>query len=245
VVLIEYFGFPCDERLIERIQARGGVVMIDAAQSLLTDHTATRAEMIVYSPRKFVGVPDGGILELHTHAELSTTQSLGAPPSDWLALATQAAIGRREFDRHGGDREWFVQFQRAEATQPVGDYAMSELSRDLLGRLNYAEIIRRRRENYEVLLDELRALAIFSQLPAGIAPLGFPLRLVERERVRQALFAEQIYPPVHWPLAEVVPPEFVASHHLAREELTLPCDQRYTAADMLHMARIVQREARP
>ncbi len=42
----------------------------------------------------------------------------------------------------------------------------------------------------------------------------------------------EIYPAVHWPIADVVPPEFETSHRLAGEIMTLPCDQRYDRSDM-------------
>lgn len=243
VVLIEYFGFPCDDSWLERVHEIGGVAILDAAQSLLTDHSYTHADMCVSSPRKFVGVPDGGILEFNSHAEMSSSVALGPAPAEWLELARQATLGRSEFDRHGGDRKWFTQFQEVEATQPVGAYRMSEFTRDLLVRIDYSRIAERRRENYGCLLNELQAIAIFSHLPDGVVPLGFPIRLPERDRVRQTLFAEQIYPPVHWPIPPLVPAKFAASHELSRQQLTLPCDQRYTTADMRRMANIVRQEA--
>jgi hypothetical protein len=82
-------------------------------------------------------------------------------------------------------------------------------------------------------------------LPDGVVPLGFPVRLKERDRVRQALFDARIYPPVHWPIAEVVPNEFGASHQLATEIMTLPCDQRYGAPDVERMVLEVRRNLRP
>ena len=42
---------------------------------------------------------------------------------------------------------------------------------------------------------------------------------------------------------ELAPAEFAASYRLAAAELTLPCDQRYTVADMQRVAKIVLREA--
>jgi hypothetical protein len=77
------------------------------------------------------------------------------------------------------------------------------------------------------LSDALGKIAIFRKLPKGIVPLGFPVRVADREKVRAKLFAHGIFPPVHWPIKGTVPRTFTASHRLAGEIMTLPCDQRY------------------
>ena len=45
-----------------------------------------------------------------------------------LGLADKA-MQRRLFDIHGGNRDWFDLFQKAQASAPVGAFRMSELSR--------------------------------------------------------------------------------------------------------------------
>jgi dTDP-4-amino-4,6-dideoxygalactose transaminase len=77
---------------------------------------------------------------------------------------------------------------------------------------------------------------MFPELPEGVVPLGFPIRVRPRDSIRTALFQQEIYPPVHWPLEACVPASFEASHHLADEIMTLPCDQRYDADDMRRIA---------
>jgi dTDP-4-amino-4,6-dideoxygalactose transaminase len=154
--------------------------------------------------------------------------------------ALRASILRREFDLYGGARGWFDLFQKSEAEAPCGAFAMSEFSRTLLlNCFDYSEIGERRRENYRVLNDALRRFAVFPDLPAGVVPLGFPIRARDRDRLRHALFDRGIYPPIHWPIEGVVPPEFESSHRLAARILTLPCDQRYDGSDMERMARVV------
>ena len=97
-------------------------------------------------------------------------------------------------------------------------------------------IARRRRENYALLADRLASVALFPTLSDGVVPLGFPIVVEERDRVRQALFAEEIYPPVHWDLEDVVPVAYSGSHWLSRHVMMLPCDQRYGPEVMEHVA---------
>ena len=55
---------------------------------------------------------------------------------------------------------------------------------------------------------KLLDFALFASLEAGVVPLGFPALFENRDQVRRALFADEIFPPIHWPIDAVVPLEF-------------------------------------
>jgi hypothetical protein len=117
---------------------------------------------------------------------------------------------------------------------------MSELSKNLLEHgFDYSSIIRKRIENYRFLDKYLGEFALFSELPTDVVPLGYPIRLKNRDHVRQMLFDDNIYPPVHWPISGVVPKRFIGSHRLADTILTLVCDHRYNMSDMERTIKIV------
>ncbi|CAH2031355.1 DegT/DnrJ/EryC1/StrS family aminotransferase [Trichlorobacter ammonificans] len=239
VVVVDYFGFPCDPAWLQRLRRRGAVVLEDASQALLSDGVGRCADLVLYSPRKFVGVPDGGIL-VPVRGRIASDQPLEPAPETWWLTCRSAALKRREFDRSGGDRYWFELFRQAEQEGPTGPYAMSELSRQLLFQgFDYGEIARQRIANYRYLASLLADLALFPVLPDGVVPLGFPVRVGQRDRLREELFRHGIYPPLHWPLQGVVPERFRESHRLSAEIMTLPCDQRYDQDDMARMANII------
>jgi hypothetical protein len=231
VVFIDYFGFNTWDSFGGAVHASGAVVVEDACQAMLNEAFSDHSHYVIASPRKFVGVPDGGVLLSMQGTQLPSL-ALPPPPGDWWFEAFSAALLRGEFDRHGGERKWFELFRSFDPNAPLNPHAMSELSKSLLGRFDYAAIGRRRRENYEFLLSEIGHLALFAQLPTGVFPLGYPIRLDSRDRVRQSLFADDIFPPVHWLLDGFVPDTFTESHQLTHEIMTLPCDQRYGEADM-------------
>lgn len=240
VIVIDYFGFPAPTRLIEDAKSRGAWVLEDACQALLTRGAGAQADFVLFSPRKFLGVPDGGILTSRTDLKFSSVR-LEDPPASWALKAFEAVVLRREFDLYGGERRWFTLFQEVERDCPIGRFRMSGVSKMLLfDAYDYGAIAQARRENYLRLAEQLGAVALFPCLPPNVAPLGFPIRLEARDRVREALFAACIYPPVHWPIADTVPERFTDSHRLSREILTLPCDQRYTPEDMDRMAEAVR-----
>lgn len=250
VLFLAEFGFPPDRESVATARARGAKVVVDACQALLTDDACDGADYAIFSPRKFLGVVDGGVLVAPRGAPLPN-ETLSPPPATWLEQATLAAQARAEFDRGAGkstpnERDWFPLYQQVEATQPVGPYAMGDLSQSILsGKVDWQTIRTRRRSNYQSLLAKLKPFALYPELPAGVVPLGFPIRLENRDHVRSALFADEIFPPIHWPLHELTPAECVHAWRLSRSLLTLPCDQRYDAAEMQRSIEIVLREGRP
>lgn len=236
VVLIDYFGFPCDAACVAEAQRRGATVLEDASQALLSSHVGTHADYTVFSLRKFLGVPDGGILVSNKGAVIDD-ESLGRPPADWWDKSLKATTLRQKFDIHGGDRRWFELFQEVEASCPTGPYVMSNLTAAMLKEaFCFERIAERRRENYQCLLERIGHLAVFRELPPGVVPLGFPIRCPKRDRLRQHCFDAQIFPPVHWAIQDFVPPQFQDSHALAADIMTLPCDQRYGPQEMDRMA---------
>ncbi len=239
VVLVDFFGFPLDANISRLAKEQGAWVLEDACQALLSEHVGLHSDFVVFSPRKFIGVADGGVVASTCDVTLGGIE-LNLPPARWWLKALEAAIGRREFDHLSGGRRWYDLFQETEQAAPCAEYAMSDLSRNLLHMgFDYSEIAERRRDNYALLAEELSALALMPVLPKGVVPLGFPLIHPQRNYLRESLFRQGVYPPIHWPIRGLVPNEFIASHSLSEQIMTLPCDQRYSEGDMKRMARFI------
>jgi dTDP-4-amino-4,6-dideoxygalactose transaminase len=242
VILIDYFGFPCNRSYITRVKEQGAWILEDACQALLSGGVGRFADFVLFSPRKFVGVPDGGILLSNGKGDLCSID-LKRPPSRWWNKALRAAVMRRRFDTHGGSRRWLELFQEVELECPTGPYAMSDVSKKILmNGFDRPAIARRRVANYQILAEELGRVTLFPDLSSDVVPLGFPIRVKNRDRVRQTLFVHEIYPPIHWPIQGIVPERFRDSHRLATEIMTLPCDQRYDSDDMERMASLILKE---
>lgn len=240
VLLIAYFGFPVQEEIAARVRARGALTLEDASQALLSTHVGRFSDCVLYSPRKTVGVPDGGILRPWTPVP---DIHLMPAPCDWWSTAFQACLLRRDADLYGGhpDRKWFRLYREASTKAPCGPYAMSTLSDTLLRTsFDYDAVAARRRTNFQYLLDTLRDIAIYRELPEDVVPLGFPIILEDRARVQETLYQENIYPPVHWDIDSLVPQEYVESHQLSRRILTLVCDQRYDLEDMKRTVKCIR-----
>jgi dTDP-4-amino-4,6-dideoxygalactose transaminase len=232
VVVIDYFGFPCDNNAVMQAKQRGAFVLEDASQALLSAHVGRRSDFVVYSPRKILGVPDGGILRCAEGRTLPSIELL-QPPPQWWKMAFEACVERREFDKFGGERRWYELFRTVEATYPLGPFRMSSFSEFLLSSaFDYEWIAQRRRVNYAFLAERLQDYAVFKNLDEHTVPIGFPVKVERRDQVRQFLFSKDVYPPVHWDISQYVPEDFLASHELSRRIMTIPCDHRLGIEDM-------------
>ena len=122
----------------------------------------------------------------------------------------------------------------------VCDHAMSDTSMTILESTGTDEIVKRRIENYEVLLEQLSDLALFRTRPTRWAPLGFPLVSENQVGLRRYLASHHVYAPHHWNNLPSDPLEYPREHQLAARLVTLPCDQRYDLADMRKVAALVR-----
>lgn len=239
VLVVDYFGFHHDPALSDRARNTGAIVVEDACQAFLTTGIGEKADYLIVSPRKFFGLPDGGVLCAAKNRPLPSTPLI-SPPLDWQMGCMLCGSLRTAFDTGNADRSWFPLFQRMEDSAPIGPYSMSLLAKRLMTEgLNVASAAQARRTNYNLLLEKLGHVALYPTLPDGVVPLCFPIILPNRESVQKVLYAADIFPPVHWPLQGVVPDSYVTSHQISQRQLSLVCDQRYDREDMAKTADMV------
>ncbi|HDR9871163.1 TPA: hypothetical protein QDE31_15485 [Burkholderia cenocepacia] len=221
LLYVNYFGV-CDrhvDSVLERFPRER--VVIDNAQAFFAAPRDCLANL--YSPRKFVGVPDGGYLisnhavalpDETDHASLQRTTHL------LKRLAAEAEAG-------------FADYQAAEASldrQPPR--RMSFLTQRLLAAIDYESVRDARRANFSYLHDRLGER---NRLPVALdhasVPLCYPF-LGTTAATRAALIAQRIYTPCYWPevASDDTVPDFDAQ--LARSALFLPCDQRLDRAQL-------------
>jgi hypothetical protein len=234
VVAIHYFGFANKALPAEEVRRRGGCILEDASQAFFARQQYQESFGLVFSARKFFGVPDGGVL-VTSRPNAFDEGELEPPPMDWWRSACTMTQMRREFDLAGGENRWFSLFKHVEENFPLGPYRCSDMGRELIETgVDYQLIKKTRRENYMALAHRLGGFALFPELDDETVPLGFPVCVdaSQRDRVLEQLYAQGIYPPVHWRLQGMVPEEHRESHLLSRRILTLICDQRYTVCDM-------------
>lgn len=240
VVIIDYFGWNNGRHVIARLKKRGACTIVDRSQCWPFPSTELAGDYVVYSPRKHVGVPDGGILLTAAKRERPQSSPCSSPVG-WFATALNASLGRALFDRGDSSRAWYEAFQKAEAAMPLGAYAASDVTNAILELAPDDEVQGRavkRRANYLLLAQRLSSLALFQDLPDDVIPLGFPIVVENRDQLQQAFFSEHIYPAVHWRLEGMVSTQHEVAHRLSQRILTLPCDDRCNLSDLARIAEI-------
>ncbi len=222
VYLISYFGFPPPPA------PPGTRVIQDVAHGLFSHDgqgpLGSGADAAVFCPRKTLGVPDGGAVLCRS----SPPAVRGRPP--WrrvlrsLASVTvgRAALSRRRALRkpaaallHRVSRaeaavqagrltetvigQWDLEVAdiRVAATQP------SRLTAWLVCGADANAIRARRRDNYAILATAIPGACPepFLQLPPGVCPLYFPVRVADRASAIAQLQARGIRAVEIWPLA--------------------------------------------
>jgi hypothetical protein len=123
---------------------------------------------------------------------------------------------------------------------------IASVSRAILPTLPVAAWRRKRLRNFRTLvgaLGPIGAARVLEPAPGG-APYAFTLVLDSadrRERIREGLLADDVYPAILWPLDEPAVDGIPAEHvDLARRVLSIHCDQRYGTADMIRVAVIAK-----
>lgn len=239
VVAVAYFGAPVCERLRRLARRRDDVTWVeDRAQALaLDDADAVAAAWWLYSPRKLMGVGDGGLVV--GPVDQLAAPDLADPPSSHLAAAEARAEATTRLAVEAAYR-LFVGIERDHA---VADLSMAEDTLDRLRRTAWAPMAWRRRENFATLDGLLRdhAAPLAARLRGMPAPFGYPLWLPERrDAVAAQLAADGFFCAVHWRELGGGPADPIASA-LRDGLLTLPLDHRYGTDDMERLAGAVLR----
>ncbi len=230
VLAVDYFGRPPGRAFVALVAARPDVGWIeDRAQAL--DPGEPWGDWLLYSPRKVVGVPDGGILVGRRKA----LPTLAATPVTDLAFMLPALERYEDVDESANDR-WYATYVRAERAVPFEAHAMSRLATAILDGIDRDADARTRRDNYAALHARLARWALFADARVGFAPLGFPLVVPAATGLSAALAERRIFAARHWPTLPSPPHAFPAEHRLSEQLLTLPCDDRYGPQDMQRVA---------
>ena len=222
LVCVDYFGI-CAAEVDTAIQLYGvEKVLVDASQSLYfkpgTNYTAA------YSPRKFVGVPDGGLL-------LSPYTPASPLPAE------EAGSGFRSRHLHaraaGQVEAGYLQYQEAEKTlSDCMPQCMSNITKTMLAAIDFDGIALRRRSNYETLSALLSNNGFHVlPLPVSAVPLCFPVLDIDVDTLRPELASRRLFTPAYWPDASIPADDHIGSM-LRNRTLYLPCDQRYGDIEM-------------
>jgi hypothetical protein len=224
---VNYFGICAAnvDRILSRFNA--AQVVLDHAQAFYAPPRACLAT--IFSPRKFFGVPDGGLLVTK------------------LAVATPAETDGKSVERSThllrrllGDPELgYAEYQHAEQTlDAMEPLQMSALTSRLLGAADFEAVRVRRNANFRLLhasLGQKNRLTI--DLDSINGPLCYPY-LGSADSLRETLIRQRVFVAKYWTDVLSAVDQDSCEARLTHGLIPFPCDQRYGEAEMKKIADI-------
>lgn len=220
-LIFRAFGAEPEPELLQLLNDRGDVVWIeDCAQAL--DPGPLLARFRYFSPRKLLGVPEGGILVGNESLDLQFSDTVRQLPAQSESAAPLPVSAYLRAMDPGQDRAaWYDVYRVDEARQDVCLQPASRYSVDILGSVALRRLKASRVANYSRLEQALPAELIFPI--QSRCRFGMVIRVDDAATVARSFHARGIFVQRHWP--EVVG----TSEHdrrIATSLLTLPIDHR-------------------
>ncbi len=238
VLAINYFGKNPDPDFLHLVNERRDIVWLEDRAQALSPATSTWGDWIIYSPRKVLGVADGGILvAAQTSCSLPNIIATSLTEPDFVV----PALLRFEDHDEIHNQVWYEHYQISEQQMRVSSKSMSQLTQTLLAMINPAKLCQQRQSNYRLLAQAFADIAFIDDLEPNFVPLGFPIQLRSADQLWQGLCKQQIFAQRHWLNLPSPADQFSVEHQLSRELITIPCDHRYQAQDMQYIIEVLKK----
>jgi len=233
---INYFGQAPSASFCHFAHQRDDLIFVEDCAQTIDTGKSTWGNWRLISPRKVVGVADGGFI-LPSFKTSKCKIKFSAHRNSEIDI-WHAAVLRFEDNTKKNNQYWHSINQEHEKNIVINDTRMTRLSYELLKHIDAPSIIQQRKINFDTLHARLAHIAFLPVKKPDFCPFGFPIRLNENFRtiMNNELIKRGIFPAIHWISLPSPSDQFDKEHLLAKELLTLPCDQRYNISDMQYIA---------
>ena len=203
-------------------------LIVDNSQALFYPPT----RLCFYSPRKFVGIPDGGVAFSPFKYEVNEQNK-----SSYLRCAH--LLKRYDYVASEGYED-FKRNSKSIKGEPL--QLMSNLTRKLLESIDFDIIKIRRMQNFVYLhsiLGENNKLKI--TLDDIVAPMVYPY-ITDEEFLRDRLIQNKIYIATYWPTIFNEMEKNSFEYQVTKNLIPFPIDQRYNEEDMKKIIEIYKKD---
>lgn len=228
LVYTNYFGIK-DEYVKHLAEHYGSRLIVDNAQAWFAE--PIEGVSTIYSPRKYVGIPDGGVAYCPKHLDESPLEQ------DFSYERCAHLLKRIDLSPSDG----YADFKATSKTlvgQPIKK--MSKLTKTMLDSIGFEEIKARRIQNYEYLhryLIEINLLHL-PTLDSFACPMVYPY-WVDDATLKQQLIKNNIFVATYWPNVLEWCKMQDWEYELADKVAFIPVDQRYCIEDMKIIIKII------
>lgn len=234
--IMHYFGKVQSRDVLDKIHRvaneKGIVIIEDTTQSLFSS-TKTIGDYMIASLRKWFPIPKGGVL----YSKKTLPGAVHLKKSDdnerIVAMVLKDLYLNGEVECNTVYRRIFSETEKR-IDMSVKPELLSDVSRWLLSCFSVNQIIKKRKSNYMYLKEALGKIGVESvcNINREECPFVFPIRITNRDMLRQYLITQRIYCAVHWPFDGYQINSRVQAFSNARELISLPIDQRYGMTEM-------------
>lgn len=220
LLYVNYFGVCLEQ--VEKVlkQFDTSQIVLDFSQAFFARPQECLAT--IYSPRKFFGIPDGGLIftELPLRMpKMLDTGSVGRTQHLIKRLADSPELG-------------YEDYQRSETSlNDLEPRQMSNFTSRLLSSIDFGSAYARRNENFLTLhkvLGRTNRLMLDAK-PNG--PLCYPYFSADAG-LRKKLISQRVFVPTYWTDVLSRINGDCLELDLVNSILPIPCDQRYSSKDM-------------
>lgn len=216
IIVNNYFGIK-DEYIYRMASRYKNRLIVDNAQAFYC--FPILGTNSIYSPRKFFGLPDGGIVS-------STAKFDDKLPEGYSFNRCNHLLKRIDLGAESGYND-FKSNSRQLTDEPLT--GMSNLTKRLLGSIDFEWVKTKRRSNFETLHSALASSNKLSipKLDSFACPMVYPFLTEEATDLRKKMICNKVFVATYWPniLKECNPDSL--EFHFANNILPLPIDQRY------------------
>ncbi|WP_336514429.1 hypothetical protein [Pollutibacter soli] len=222
---VNYFGLK--NEYIAGLKAKFQHLVVDNVQAFFAEHINGTSSF--NSARKFFGVPDGAYLYPFNDPDLYLEE-------DDSSARIQHLFDRLEKSPEAGYEKYLANEQLM-GNIPLRK--MSAITSGILQSLDYNRIIKKRRENYQFLHENIGQQNEFSaSLPVNAVPMAYPFLSI-RKGIREKMIKDRIFIPVLWPELRTNAAEKSQAYRFAEYLLPLPIDHRLNISDMDRIIKLI------
>lgn len=229
VLLINYFGLQDLSGQVAFIRTidKDAVIIEDDVQAYYEfKKPLGNVDFKYTSLRKTFAIPDGGLVK--TNHPLPIIDK----PNTFGQYKAAAAL-MKSMKEGNFDDSVFLDISKIGGNKIDDelDCGMSLISERLYASIDEEDVKNRRQTNARYLVERLseRGVQLLFPVTEDKVPLFVPIVLDNRDAVRKAMFQQEIFCPVHWPL-EGMP--IKKGKEMYEHELSLIVDQRYNEKDI-------------
>lgn len=221
LLITDYYGIK-DAYIKKLSEIYGSQLIVDNAQALYA--RPIEGIKTFYSPRKFVGIPDGGI------AYMKDGKEVQAFDVDVSYERLSHLLKRIDLGAGAGYGD-FKENSHKLANQPIK--RMSKLTQTLIESIDFEAAKGKRRKNFQLLHEKLgrsNGLAI-PDMDTFECPLVYPY-FTDDSTLKKKLIENKIFVATYWPNVYEWCKEESLEYQFADKIVAIPIDQRYGEEEM-------------